>query len=298
MWLLGRRLIDAALPLNTSCLCCSISQPCITCPCSLPVQAQGEGDPRLAKRLRYLNNRAALRAAVVGGASGDGAQGSSGPRVADGGRVMGRSSSPLLGRPLAAACTPRFDSICAQLRGATPAPCLLRSLVPFRGVCTGYRKYDVRKRHTELCPSLSPHSCSHFIRACNSAFSLVPPPPPVSGVFVGYRKYDRRKQHIRELDERAAAILAAQGATSGAESEGAACGGDRGACCWLAGWLLILQESAAWDACGGRQQKEEVAVHMQSLLSLLGRQAVIRPDSPVRPTQPRLAPAAPALTRL
>ncbi|PSC75147.1 general transcription factor 3C polypeptide 3 isoform X1 [Micractinium conductrix] len=74
-------------------------------------QAQGEGDPRLAKRLRYLNNRAALRAAVVGGASGD-------------------------------------------------------------------------------------------------------------GVFVGYRKYDRRKQHIRELDERAAAILAAQGATSGAESEG------------------------------------------------------------------------------
>ena len=163
MWLLGRRLIDAALPLNTSCLCCSISQPCITCPCSLPVQAQGEGDPRLAKRLRYLNNRAALRAAVVGGASGDGAQGSSGPRVADGGRAMGRSSSPLLGRPLAAACTPRFDSICAQLRGATPAPCLLRSLVPFRGVCTGYRKYDVRKRHTELCPSLSPHSCSHFI---------------------------------------------------------------------------------------------------------------------------------------
>ncbi|PRW60262.1 general transcription factor 3C polypeptide 3 isoform X1 [Chlorella sorokiniana] len=40
------------------------------------------------------------------------------------------------------------------------------------------------------------------------------------GVFVGYQKYDRRKKHIRELDEKAAAILAAQGAVSGAESDG------------------------------------------------------------------------------
>lgn len=37
---------------------------------------------------------------------------------------------------------------------------------------------------------------------------------------MGYQKYDRRKKHIRELDEKAAAILAAQGAVSGAESEG------------------------------------------------------------------------------
>ncbi len=37
---------------------------------------------------------------------------------------------------------------------------------------------------------------------------------------MGYQKYDRRKKHIRELDEKAAAILAAQGAVSGVESEG------------------------------------------------------------------------------
>ncbi|KAI7842713.1 hypothetical protein COHA_003644 [Chlorella ohadii] len=45
-------------------------------------------------------------------------------------------------------------------------------------------------------------------------------PQEEGGVFVGYQKYDRRKKHIRELDEKAAAILAAQGAVSGAESEG------------------------------------------------------------------------------
>jgi hypothetical protein len=49
---------------------------------------------------------------------------------------------------------------------------------------------------------------------------------PLAGVFVGYKRADRRKAHIRELDERAEAILAAQavGAMSGADSEGA--GGD------------------------------------------------------------------------
>lgn len=50
------------------------------------------------------------------------------------------------------------------------------------------------------------------------------PLPQTGGVFVGYKKYDRRKQHIKELDERAAAILAAQGAVSGAESEGGCTG--------------------------------------------------------------------------
>jgi hypothetical protein len=50
-------------------------------------------------------------------------------------------------------------------------------------------------------------------------------PVCTAGVFVGYKRYDRRKQHVRELDERAQQILAAQaaagGAMSGAESEGA-----------------------------------------------------------------------------
>lgn len=47
---------------------------------------------------------------------------------------------------------------------------------------------------------------------------------------MGYQKYDRRKKHIRELDEKAAAILAAQGAVSGAESEGAAACNFSGGC--------------------------------------------------------------------
>lgn len=49
---------------------------------------------------------------------------------------------------------------------------------------------------------------------------------------MGYQRYDRRKAHIRELDERAEALLAQQGAAAESEGAGAGCC-SRCPCCLL-----------------------------------------------------------------